>query len=219
MLSGGLLLALLAIAVLYFYNQHEMEQAALQTAERSAVVDQQISSLGQDVTGLNQDVAVTSEAVVDASEQLQTQLDELNQKVAQEVTALNEQIRGMDDQVQSLDGRLDYTSPFSAFGSNSVIHGAHWLQQLPAGNYVVELAVVNDRQELYDVASRYSHYLKDELAYYAAGTEANPRYVLTYGNYADLGQARSAMRRLPSSINFRRPLVRQVGEVLQSSGA
>jgi chromosome segregation ATPase len=204
MLSGFLLLAILAIASLYFYHQSEMSHDAVLTAERSGVVDQQISSLQQD----SMKSAITLAEVQDS-------LVILNDRLDQEVTTLNGKLQNMEDQAQSLDGRISNISPFSQIGSNNVIHGPQWLAGQPADSFVIQVAAVADRKDLYAVAERYNHYLKDELSWYVSKSSGSERFVLVAGGYAGEREAAAVLRRLPRYVNFQRPAIARMGDIQQ----
>jgi chromosome segregation ATPase len=202
MLSGFLLVAILAIAGLYFYHQSEMSHAAMVTAERSGVVDQQISSLQQD----NMESAVTLAEVQD-------NLVTLNDKLKQEVQTLNGKLQNMADQTQTLDGRISNVSPFSQIGSNNIIHGPQWLAQQPADSFVIQVTAVSDQRELYDIAQRYNHYLKDELSWYGVNSAGGGKFVLLSAGYASEAEAAATLRRLPRYVNFQRPAIARMADI------
>lgn len=201
-LSGFLLVAILAIAGLYFYHQSEMNHDAIVTAERAQVVDQHISSLQQG----NMKSAVTIAEVQD-------NLVALNDKLEDEVNTLNGKLQNMNDQAESLDGRISNISPFSQIGSNNIIHGPQWLSQQPADYFAIQVAAVSNKNDLYDIAERYNHYLKDELSYYTIKSGRGEKYVLVSGGYASERQAAAVIRRLPRYVNFQRPVIARMDEV------
>jgi len=201
-LSGFLAIAILAIAGLYFYHQSEMNHDAILTAERAQVVDQHISSLQQG----NMKSSVTIAEVQD-------NLAALNDKFEEEVKTLNGKLLNINDQTQSLDGRVSNISPFSQIGSNNIIHGPQWLSQQPVDNYVVQVASVTDKNDLYDIAERYNHYLKDELSYFTITSGQSAKYVLVSGGYTSEAEAASVIRRLPRYVNFQRPVMTRMGDI------
>ena len=201
-LSGFLVIAILAITGLYFYHQSEMSRDAILTAERAQVVDQHISSLQQG----NMKSAVTIAEVQD-------NLVALNDKLEEEVKTLNGKLQNINDHTQSLDGRVSNISPFSQIGSNNIIHGPQWLSQQPADNYVVQVASVTDKNDLYDIAERYNHYLKDELSYFTIKSGQSEKYVLVSGGYTSEADAASVIRRLPRYVNFQRPVMTRMGNI------
>jgi predicted nucleic acid-binding Zn-ribbon protein len=200
--SGFLLLAMLALAGLYFYHQSEMSHDAIVTAERVEVVDQQLTGLQQH----SRKSAVTLE-------QLEHGLVALNDRVDNEVRVLESKLQTLDDQAQSLDGRISTMSSFSRIGSDNIIHGPQWLAQQPAGNYAIQVATVSDRNDLYAIAKRYSRYLTDTLSYYTVATAQAPQYVLVSGGYGSEQGASGVVRRLPRYVNFQRPEIRRMAEI------
>jgi septal ring-binding cell division protein DamX len=121
----------------------------------------------------------------------------------------------MEDQAQSLDGRISNISPFSQIGSNNVIHGPQWLARQPAESFVIQVAAVADRKDLYAVAERYNHYLKDELSWYAIKSSGSERFVLLSGGYGGEREAATVLRRLPRYVNFQRPVIARMGDIQQ----
>jgi len=201
-LSGFLLVAILAIAGLYFYHQSEMSHDAIVTAERTQVVDQQLSSLQQ---GSMKSALTISE--------VQDNLVALNDKLEDEVKTLNGKLQTVNDQAQSLDGRISNISPFSQIGSNNIIHGPQWLTQQPAEHFAIQVASVTDKHDLYDIAERYNHYLKDELSYFTVKSGQTEKYVLVSGGYTSETEAAAVVRRLPRYVNFQRPAVTSMGDI------
>ena len=201
-LSGFLVIAILAITGLYFYHQSEMSHDAILTAERTQVVDQHISSLQQG----NMKSAVTIAEVQD-------NMVALNDKLEEEVKTLNGKLQNINDHTQSLDARVSNISPFSQIGSNNIIHGPQWLSQQPADNYVVQVASVTDKNDLYDIAERYNHYLKDELSCFTIKSGQSEKYVLVSGGYTSEADAASVIRRLPRYVNFQRPVMTRMGNI------
>lgn len=201
-LSGFLVLAIVAIAALYFYHQSEMSHDAIVTAERTEAVDQQISGLQQS----DLESAASLSAVRD-------NLVALNDKLNGEINSINAKLQTVNDQADSLDGRISNISPFSRIGSSNVIHGPQWLAQQPADSFAIEVATVADKREMFDVAQRYNHYLNDELSYYAVRSGDREKFVLVSGGYAAERDAAAVMRRLPRYVNFQRPTLTSMAEI------
>jgi len=202
--SGFLLVALLAIAGLYFYHQSEMTQDAVVTAERTQVVDQHISSLQQD--SMNSALTIS---------EVQDNLITLNKKLDDKIKTVNNKLQTVDDQAQTLAGQINNMSPFSQIGSNNVIHGPNWLAQQPVEQFAIQVTTVNDRQGLYETALRYSRILNDELSYYTLKTAGGEKFVLISGGYSSDQEAAAVIRRLPRYVNLQRPAITRMAEVQQ----
>ena len=200
--TGFLLLALLAVTFQYFYHQSEMRHDAIVSAERSAMVDQQLSGLKQ-----------SSKTSAVTLEQLELGLVALNDRVESEVRALESQLQTLDDQAHSLDGRISTLSSSSRIGSDNIIHGPQWLAQQPAGSFAIQVATVGNRDDLYTLAKRYNRYLNDTLSYYTIATPQASRYVLVSGGYANEQGAATVVRRLPRTVNYQRPVIRRMAEI------
>ena len=120
----------------------------------------------------------------------------------------------MKDQAQSLDGRISNISPFTQFGKDNMIHGPQWVAEQPADHYAIHVATVSSKQELYDVATRFSHYLTDELAYVPVRkADGQQLYAMVYGSYKTHVEARSVLNNLPYNINWHSPSIQKMATV------
>jgi hypothetical protein len=187
----------------------------LQLAQRSQVVDQQFSGLAQQDIVASTEITRIQGDLKSLDSSVNGELAAINNRLTKEVTTLHGQLQDVEDQTQSLNGRLDYVSPLSSFGKHSIIHGPQWLAAQPAESFVIRVASVSDRKALYDIAQRYSHYFSDEMAYYPVSSERGERYVLVSGSYASNAQATSALRHMPRYIEFQRPVIARLGDLLQ----
>lgn len=204
-------LAVLALALLGFvliqqqnWNDAATNEAAQQQAinEQAAVQQQALadtdarqSALKTAVSGLIHE----TEAQHQRDEQLAANLDDAKTRLQAQITALNEKLQGLDDQAQSLNGRLNASSPFQQFGDDNVIHGPEWLAKQDASAFMVRLLTVDDKQALYDIADRYSYFLKQKLAWYpVSNASGKQRYVLLAGIYKDETAAQQLIQRMPA---------------------
>lgn len=201
-LSGALLLVILMVTTLYFYQQGINEESIVLTTQRRPLVDQKLASLQQQ--NLLADAGIA---------EIQDKLHAMNEKFESDIKEANSKLVDLNDQALSLDGRLNRISPFSQFGPDSIIHGPQWLAKQPGNNLVVQLSKVSDKKELYEIALRYSHYLKEEMAYYSVKTDRGEAYVLTYGSFSNNDDISAVLNRLPHYINFQRPNVVRIADI------
>jgi chromosome segregation ATPase len=213
--SGLIALIVLVIAGFYVYQLQANQASALQLAQRSQVVDQQLSGLTQQDIVASTEITRIQGDLKSLDSSVNGELAAINNRLTKEVTTLHGQLQDVEDQTQSLNGRLDYVSPLSSFGKDSIIHGPQWLAAQPAESFVIRVASVSDRKALYDIAQRYSHYFSDEMAYYPVSSDRGERYVLVSGSYASNAQATSALRHMPRYIEFQRPVIARLGDLLQ----
>ncbi len=205
-LLGVALLVLLALFVGYlYYNQGSWQEEAAVNADLQAGV----STLADDLARTDSQVAQVESGLTELAQQTQ-QADAARQE---EIEALNRQITTLGDQVDSLDGRVTNQRPTRTFGNGNTIHGPEWVAAQPAGNYTIHLATVGDQQALYALAERYSHYLKDELAYLPVQFRGTQRHALLYGQFASEAEATSALSQLPRTIERSRPSVQPMSRI------
>jgi DNA repair exonuclease SbcCD ATPase subunit len=204
-LAASLGLLLIAFVGFLFYNQATWEdESSVNAALESGItiVSEDLASTENQVVGLNTNLT-----------QLQHQTQAADQVMQQELSSINLKLATIGDQVDSLDGRLTNLRPHRSFGNGNVIHGPEWLARQPAGQYVIHLATLNDKQALYKLAERYSHYLKDDLAYVPVSNAGAQGFALIYGQFESEGKAAAALSRMPRYIERERPRVYQMGAV------
>lgn len=79
------------------------------------------------------------------------------------------------------------------------------------GKYTLQLMAGADLQAIHRFVKQ--HALESHIKYYKTTYRNADWYVLTYGNYADVLQARSALGQLPSSIQAKHPWVKSMSLV------
>ncbi len=210
MLTAGLWLLLVAVTVMYFAQRYQFGINDMMQTERSGVLEKQILNL-------QQTQSVSTSTVNDSLTALQGKINQANvvlqDNITNQVGLLDNKLQMMKDQVQSVAGRLNQTSPFSLIGNDNVIHGAQWIKDLPAQNFVVQLAYVDNTKDLYEIAQRYNYYLKDVLSYFKVSDNGQIKYVLLSGNYATQLQASAQLQKMPRYINRQQPVVKKLKDV------
>ena len=86
------------------------------------------------------------------------------------LTVVNKKVQNLNDQSQSLDGRISRISPLNDFGGDNTIHGTQWLAEQSPNTFRNCTGNVSNKKEMYEIAMRYNHYLKQPLAYYTMAT-------------------------------------------------
>jgi len=203
MLAGGLLLLLVVTAAVYFTQQYRFGINDANQVARSGALDKQLTELQQAQQG-------SLTALASKIEQVNVALQDRLQK---EVLQLDQKMQTVKDQVQSVDGRLSQSSPFSLIGDDNVIHGPQWIAALPAENFVVQLAYVENTKDLYEIAQRYNYYLKDVLSYFKVDDNGRIKYVLLSGNYTTQPQANTQIQMMPRYIDMQQPVVQKLEDV------
>lgn len=205
LLSASLILLLIGFLGFMLYDQANWQEESSTNA-----------ALQSGITIVSDDLAATANRLAEIDDSL----GELQQKsqladaaVQEEISTINHKLTTIGDQVDSLDGRLTNLRPHQAFGNGNVIHGPEWLSQQAAGQYVIHLATLDDKQSLYQLAERYSHYLNADLAYLPVEMNGAQQYALVYGKFESQAKAASAMSRMPRYIERQRPSVHQMETV------
>lgn len=215
LLSISFLLLIIVSAVMYFSQQSQFDIVDTKVVARSEIVDSKIVSLQamQDASAVN-----ASKTITELENKIAEMNFEINEKISNEIAVVDNKILGMQDQVQSVDARLTNDSPFSKIGNDNIIHGEQLIVRLPEKNFTVQLAYVNDKATMYELAQRYNYYLADSLFYFKvekAGISGSmeTNYVLLSGNYATQQQAIRQIEKMPGYIDMQKPIVRKLRDV------
>jgi len=191
----GFLLLIVVTVVVYFSQKNQFDSNEEKFAERSKQLDKQVA-----------DIQLAQESsIAEVSESLSVLENEIQQA--------NHEMVDLQDHVQSVDGRLNQSSPLSHIGDDNIIHGEQWISALPATAYVVQLAYVENKDVMFEIADRYNFQLKESLSYFEANDDVVVKYVLLSGNYATMQDAALAVESMPSYIDMQKPMIRKLKTV------
>ncbi len=205
-LAGGSLLLLLAVIASFFYGEYSRDTEQAIEGQRNEVINEQVSNLQHKVEDEQMASQVFYAEIIElqnnltqVKSELQKKTDQLNTEITQQTEQIKAEMVEMNDEVESLDGRVQYLAPLYNFGSDNTIHGSDWLSSLDGSKLSIKIATVTEKQDMYDIAQRYSNYFTDELAYFIT---ADKQYTLVYGgNFTDQEQVNEALRKMPRYIN------------------
>jgi len=198
-----LLIIVLAIVGLTVYQDRMWQQ----NAQSDNTAAQELSTLQAQNVSTTQTLSSLDSQLKVMDETHQQHLAELNTQLRQKLMKLDNKVTTMDDQVQTLDGRLNNSVMFDNIGSDNVIHGQQWVAEQPANNFVIRVAIVPAKSDLYEVAESYSHYLNDKLSFIRLAKGEQEAFILLYGSYESEAAARKAFAQLPNSIASTKPVI------------
>jgi chromosome segregation ATPase len=205
--TGGFLLLLALTAVIYFSQQYQFGVNDARHAEQSILVDSKITNLQQTQQNFS---VIAADSLTALESKIDLAKSDLQEEIKKQVAQIDYRVQTINDQVKSIDGRLSQTSPFSQIGDDNIIHSTQWLKTLPAENFIVQLAYVDNMNALYEIAHTYNYYLKDKLSYLQVNDNGLVKYVLLSGNYTTQKQAAEAIDSMPRYIDMQQPLVRKI---------
>ncbi len=184
------ILLVLAIVGVFYYQQYEIQTATSQQANYNVEQGDKINRLSSQIT----EEQMASQILHSDIKSIQNELTTTKQKLHNVTTA----VVNMNDQLQSVDGRLQYLSPLYNFGTDNTIHGSEWLIKLNEKAWSIKIATVQDKQELYEIAQRYSYYFTKDLGYFVKGNQ----YTLVYGGDFENKEVTAALlRKMPRFMN------------------
>lgn len=196
-------------------NDSELTGKVAATYKQLGNLEQSYAALTNKSAKIKQEIDTVSKTLADLSDKSSYDIQRLNEgyneleTINNKLTSIDDRMEDMDDSLASLDGRLNSQSPLRQFGGDNVIHGPQWLAK-QTDPFIIQLTVVASKQALYDLARRYSSWLKDKISYMPAGAD---QYVLFYGGFQDLQQAQLALTSLPHYIKFDRPVIHRMIDV------
>jgi chromosome segregation ATPase len=180
----GLLLLLVASAVIFITQQSRFASNDLMFVEQG-------ETFGKQNAGLQQSQAALEEKI----ERVAFQLNDVQ------------------DQAASISGRINQSPFIEQIGNDNIIHGPQWISSLSPEEFTVQLAYADNKDALYEIAQDYNFYLQDSLSYFVTNENGAEKYVLLSGNYASRQQAVSAVKSLPAYIDWQQPVVREIAAV------
>ena len=205
----GMLMLLLVVAAAYFAQQSQFASNDERFVAHADKVENQIANLQQ--------VQSSEKVVTDSSiDDLQSKVETLAAEkdvLRQELTEVKGELNTVGDRVDSVSGRFDNSSLLNGIGSDNVIHGEHWIIEQPAENYAIQLAVIEAKSDMYELAMSNNSRLKDTLSSVEVVNDSGKRFVLLSGNYPTRAIAQQQLDGMSSIYNWQRPTIVQMRDV------
>jgi len=148
------------------------------------------------------------------SQPSQAQPSVSDEQVTAALKEIKQSISKLQAKTENTDNRMTAMAPHRSFGLDNTIHNAQWLAQQDKNQYVIEVATTDNKQDLYDIATRWSTLLnRSNLAYIEKQSAGKTVYTLVYGTFADQSQAEQVSRSLPIVSFNSRPVTRKLAEL------
>ncbi len=188
-ITTGAFITLLVVSVigLYIYQNDLWTTDATTTAQRT-------DQINQTITGLTDHVNTTDNQAANRISQLETQ-----------VIALNQQLKTVNDKNVSLDNRLVNIAPHRKIGNDNILHSLQWISQQPDSNFAIRALSASSEEEIFELAVRYNHSLKDVLSFKTDIVNGESLHILFMGSYSDKAEAELALKSLPFRLNGETP--------------
>jgi len=139
-------------------------------------------------------------------------LVQANQEKSKEIVQINNELKDMDDNVQFLNTSVGPLRDYSRY-TGKAMHDVNWLAQQPDNHYAIQLVSVDSKQKLYQYIEHNGYSLQDDLAWFTIAEQGKDYYILTYGSYKELVQARAALSQLPLNIAEQSPGIAQLKDI------
>ncbi|MEJ2402895.1 MAG: hypothetical protein P8171_01180, partial [Candidatus Thiodiazotropha sp.] len=203
---GLSLLVLLSLFAGYlFYNQINWRNEG----EHNLQLQSGIGQLNDNLNATGHEVGRVANELSELKQLTQDKDTEQQNKIA----AINRKLTTIGDQVDSLDGRVTNLRPNRSFSADNTLHGPEWVATLSAQTALVHLATVTEKQELYKIAERYSHYFAKNLAYVPVQVRNSKRYALLYGPFTTTSAAKTSLTSMPRTFAGQSPKVYSTSQI------
>ena len=156
-------------------------------------------------------------------EVLQTQLKAEQKKVdgllkasqdkSKKIVQLKGELKNIDDNVQFLNTSVGPLKDYTRNTGELALHNAAWLAQQSGEHFAIQLTSVDSKQKLYQFVEQYGYSLQDDLAWFTINSKGKDYYILTYGNFQALSQARAVLSQLPSFMTENSPGISRMKDI------
>ncbi|MCP3849551.1 MAG: hypothetical protein GY694_04840 [Gammaproteobacteria bacterium] len=223
---------LTVIALVYsFINQQSLWQSSM---DNDVVIERrmnaQLSEQSNQVAMLGQQLKqtqVTTEQQRKNIEVLQTQLNLEQKKLAglrqdsqeksKKIIQLKGDLKDVDENVQFLNSSVgplkDLTRNFFSSSEKQTLHNKEWLAKQPSESYSIQLSSVDSKQMLYQYIEKNAYSLQDDIAWFTINSKGKEYYILTYGVYKELAQARTVFSQLPTFVTENSPGIARMKDI------
>lgn len=209
------------LALMYsFINQQSLWQSSM---DNDVMVERRINiQLSEQQTQLSQaeqqrkeligKVAVLQQQL--SAEQIKAnELVKASQEKNQKIVQLKDDLKEMDENVQFLNTSVGPLRDYHRFSGNQSLLDTSWLAQQSGDHYAIQLVSVDSKQKLYQFVEKNGYAFHDDLAWFTINSNGKDYYILTYGNFNELIQARAALSQLPSLIVAQSPGIARLSDI------
>ncbi len=207
-----------------FINQQSLWQSSM---DNDVVVERrmnaQLSEQGVQIAMIEQKAAQHRNQLTKDIEVLQAQLKTEQEKAdnllkashdkTNKIVQLKGELKDIDENVQFLNSSVGPLRDYSRNTGKQSIHNAHWLAQQSDKHFAIQLISVDSKQKLYQFIDQHGFSLQDDLAWFTINSKGKDYYILTYGSFETLVQARAVLSQLPSFLTEKSPGISRMKDI------
>ena len=213
----GFAIALVLIVVTLGTLSILQQNRWIQTSDADTALQDQLSVHQKTLlsqTALQQETAIRLDALETQSLEAHDLFTSTDEKVTTAISQLEQNVKALKEKTENNANRMTAMTP-RTFGRDNMIHSADWLAQQDQNQYVIKVATLNSKQELYSVAYRWSNLFNQSNLSFLEKQQADQTvYTLVYGTFADKNQADWISRGLPVINYGHRPVATKLSELL-----
>ncbi len=183
----------------------EQNVKIVQVEQNLVKTGQQRSQLAQNIEFLQTQLKIEQEK----ANSLLKDSEDKNIKIVQLKNELNE----IDENVQFLNTSVGPLKDYVRNTGKQTLNNASWLAQQSSDEFAIQLTSVDSKQKLYRYIEQYGFALQDELAWFTIDSKGKDYYILTYGHFQKLSQARAVFSQLPSYITESSPGISRLKDI------
>ena len=210
----ALVLIVVTLGILSVLQQNRWNQ----TTDADVALKEQVSAQQQTLATQNaaqQETTARLEALESQSQESHATLIATDEKVTTAISQLEQNVKALNEKADNNASRMSAMTPNRTFGTDNTIHTAEWLAQQDPQQYVIKVATLNSKQELYTLAYRWSTLFNQSKLSFVEKQQADKTvYTLVYGTFADKAQAEWISRTLPIVNYGFRPEATKLAELL-----
>ncbi|MFK5892621.1 MAG: hypothetical protein QM504_05325 [Pseudomonadota bacterium] len=166
--------------------RHQLEQTVTAQAKTIEQKSNQQQKLTNQVTKLYSNL-----------EKQKQRSDNYLQQLSIQQKKIQTDIKMVDDQIQYLNQTV---GPYHEFTAGK-LEGLSWLANQDKINHTIKLQAFTSMQDIYAFIEQEGYYLKHNLAFYPVKKENKTQYILIYGSFDKIDQAKLALYDLPYQLS------------------
>ena len=203
----AMVLIAMTLGVLTYLNQSQLSEMSLLDSVMEKQLDTQQSAISNNANDI---ASLQQQNLAETDQQIKASILEQNDQLAQ----LEKEIRNLGEKADNNAERMSAMAPHRSFGLDNTIHSASWLAAQQQDQYVIEVMTANDKQSLYQVATRWSNiFNRANLSFVEKQQDNQTLYTLIYGPFDSKAIADQVSRRIPVMNYSQPPVARLISEI------
>ena len=161
---------------------------------------------------LTEKMTVLQEQVKTEQEKVDN-LVKASEEKSKKIVQLKGELNDIDENIQYLNSTVGPLRDYSRLTGKQGLHNEKWLAQQPDDYYAIQLISVDSQQKMYQFIEQNGYSFSEDLAYFSINSEGRDYYILTYGSFKELVQARTALSELSWAVAEQSPGIARLADI------